>query len=279
MAAEAFAPAKVNLALHVTGQRDDGYHLLDSMVVFADVGDVVTAELHHLDDWQLTIDGPFADGLSADASNLVLKAARLTDGPPARLTLTKNLPIASGLGGGSADAAATLWALHALDGRPIPDDILRLGADLPVCLAGQATRMRGIGEDLTGLPALPPAWLVLVNAGRHVATSDVYGALATKDNAPLPDPVDWTDAPALARWLMATRNDLEGPARAAEPAIGVTLARIAATENCLLARMSGSGATCFGIYASEPDARSAADAISARHPDWWVEASAIRPSA
>ena len=139
--------------------------------------------------------------------------------------------------------------------------------------------MRGIGEDLTGLPALPPAWLVLVNAGRHVATSDVYGALATKDNASLPYPVDWTDAPALARWLLAARNDLEGPARAAEPAIGVTLARIAATENCLLARMSGSGATCFGIYASEPEARSAADAIRARHPDWWVKASAIRPSA
>lgn len=274
MAAEAFAPAKINLALHVTGTRPDGYHLLDSLVVFADVGDTVGAEA--AEDWQLSVDGPFAAGLAPDPSNLVLQAARLTEGPPARLTLTKRLPIAAGLGGGSADAAATLQALHALDGRPIPSNVLSIGADLPVCLAGRPTRMRGIGEELSPLPDLPPAWLVLVNSGRHVSTGHVYSALEVKDNAPLPDPVDWPDAPAFADWLARTRNDLEGPARDLEPAIGVTLARIAATGNCLLARMSGSGATCFGLYAAEPDARAAADAIRAQHPDWWVVTSAIR---
>ncbi|SFH13652.1 4-diphosphocytidyl-2-C-methyl-D-erythritol kinase [Palleronia marisminoris] len=274
MAAEAFAPAKINLALHVTGQRPDGYHLLDSLVVFADVGDTVSAEA--ADDWQLTVDGPFAAGLAPDPSNLVLQAARLTEGPPARLTLTKRLPIAAGLGGGSADAAATLQALNLLDGRAIPDDVLPIGADLPVCLAGQPARMRGIGEELSPLPDLPSACLVLVNAGRHVPTGRVYAATKVKNNAPLPDPVDWPDAPAFADWLARTRNDLEGPARELEPAVGVTLARIAETENCLLARMSGSGATCFGLYATEPEARAAADAILSQHPDWWVETSAIR---
>lgn len=275
MAAEAFAPAKVNLALHVTGQRDDGYHLLDSLVVFAEVGDTVAAEAGG-DDWRLEIDGPFAHGLAPDAPNLVTRAARLTQGPPARLTLTKRLPIAAGLGGGSADAAAALQALHALDGRAIPDDVLPLGADLPVCLAGRPARMRGIGEQLSALPDLPPVWLVLVNAGRHVSTGGVYGALTKKDNAPLPEPVAWADARALADWLASTRNDLEGPARALEPAIGVTLSQIAATEGCLFARMSGSGATCFGLFASAPEASAAADAIRAARPDWWVEMSGIR---
>lgn len=274
MAAEAFAPAKINLALHVTGQRSDGYHLLDSLVVFADVGDTVRAEA--ADDWRLTVDGPFASGLAPDAPNLVMRAARLTDGPPAHMTLTKRLPIAAGLGGGSADAAATLQALHRLDGRKIPRDVLSIGADLPVCLAGRPKRMRGIGEELSPLPHLPPAWLVLVNAGRYVSTGGVYAELRAKDNAPMPDPVGWPDARALGDWLATTRNDLEGPARALEPAVGVTLARIAATEGCLLARMSGSGATCFGLYAAEPEARAAADAIRARHPDWWIETSAIR---
>ncbi|WP_375260987.1 4-(cytidine 5'-diphospho)-2-C-methyl-D-erythritol kinase [Palleronia sp.] len=274
MAAEAFAPAKVNLALHVTGQRADGYHLLDSIVVFADVGDTAAAEAG-ADDWQLTIDGPFAHGLDPDAPNLVTRAARLTEGPPAHLTLTKRLPIAAGLGGGSADAAATLQALHALDGRKIPNDVLSLGADLPVCLAGQPARMRGIGEDLSALPDLPPAWLVLVNAGRHVSTGGVYAALTVKDNAPLPEPVKWSDAPALANWLAGTRNDLEEPARALEPAIGVSLAQIGATEGCLLARMSGSGATCFGLYETAPEASAAADAIRAAQPDWWVQTSGI----
>ncbi|QFU09795.1 4-diphosphocytidyl-2-C-methyl-D-erythritol kinase [Rhodobacteraceae bacterium THAF1] len=273
MAAEAFAPAKINLALHVIGRRDDGYHLMESIVVFADVGDWV--KIHAAPDWSLNINGPFAHGLST-TDNLCLSAARLTAGPPAALTLTKNLPVASGIGGGSADAAATLHALRAMDGRALPVDVLHLGADVPVCLAGKPALMKGIGEHLSPLPPLPEAHLCLVNPGIAVSTPQVFAALDSRDNPALPAVTDWPDLPAFTDWLLGTRNDLERPACAIAPVIGTVLDRIADTVGCRLARMSGSGATCFGLYATAENAKSAAEKIKSDYSDWWVTAAAIR---
>ncbi len=219
--------------------------------------------------WRLDITGPFAAGLSAE-DNLVLRAARMTQGPPARITLDKRLPVAAGLGGGSADAAATLRALHRMDGRAVPDGIAALGADVPVCLEPRPRRMRGIGEVLSDVPPPPPLHLCLVNPGRPLATPAVFAALAARQNAPMPDLPAARDAAELAAWLSRQRNDLEAPARTVEPAVGVALALIADTEGCLLARMSGSGATCFGLYATQAEARAAARALAARRPGWWV---------
>ena len=265
------APAKINLALHVTGRRADGYHLIDSLVVFAALGDRIAAEPAR--DWSLTVTGPFAQGLEGP-KNLCLRAARLTGGAPAALTLDKRLPVASGIGGGSADAAATLRALHALDGRALPDP-LPLGADVPVCLHGRPARMQGIGERLSSLPPLPPLHLCLANPGVPVSTPDTFRALTSPDNAPLPPLPEMPDAAAVGRWLATARNDLEPPARALHPAIGTVLAALADTDGCLVARMSGSGATCFGLYATAAEAGSAAAALSGGHPGWWVASAPV----
>ena len=274
--AEVFAPAKVNLTLHVTGRREDGYHLLDSLVVFAGIGDRITAEAGRDG---LRVTGPRGAGVPEGPENLVLRAAALFDPPvAAALTLDKHLPAASGIGGGSADAAATLAALAELSGRPVPPAaaVLRLGADVPVCLAGRPARMRGIGGDLCPVPALPSGWLVLANPGVAVPTPEVFRRLERCDNPPMPDPLpDWRDTADLAAWLAAQRNDLEAPARSIAPVIGAVLARLEATHGCALARMSGSGATCFGLYADEAEARSAADAIAVEQPGWWLAATPI----
>jgi len=274
--AEAFAPAKVNLCLHVTGRRADGYHLIDSLVVFADVGDRVTVRASETTGLRVT--GPRAGEVPRDGHNLVLRAAALHDPPvAAAITLDKRLPVAAGLGGGSADAAACLLALSRLSGRALPDvaSLARLGADLPVCVAGHPARMQGIGERIARLAGLPPFRLVLVHPGAAVATGAVYAALARHDNSPMPDPLpSWPDAAALAGWLAGQRNDLEPPARAHAPAIDDALAALAACPGCLLARMSGSGATCFGLFAEAPAARAAAAQIAAARPDWWVAAAA-----
>ncbi len=274
--ARAFAPAKINLSLHVTGQTAEGYHLLDSLVVFADVGDWVEAETGDL---SLTVTGPQAEGAPDDASNLVWKAARWLKAP-AKLTLEKHLPSASGIGGGSSDAAATLRALCELTGQDLPDPArtAALGADVPVCLVAEPRRMSGIGEALEALPDLPPLHFVLANPGVAVSTSAAFNALKSKTNRPMPAELpDWLDTPAFARWLAAQRNDLELPARSLAPAIGVTLTRLAQTDGALLARMSGSGATCFALYATRPEADAAAAALREVHPDWWITAASSRP--
>jgi 4-diphosphocytidyl-2-C-methyl-D-erythritol kinase len=270
-----FAPAKINLCLHVTGRRADGYHLLDSLVVFAGVGDQVRAE--PASTLTLACDGPFGAVIPAGDDNLVLRAARHLGGPGAAITLTKVLPPASGIGGGSADAAATLRALLRLAGAdPVvtdPATLATLGADVPACFMGRPLRLRGIGEQLDPLAhPLPPAWFVLVNPRVEVPTPRVFAALERRENPPLPDhlPQGWHDAGDLAAFLHSTRNDLEPPARATAPVIGDVLAALAATPACLLARMSGSGATCFGLYATEPQAHAAAAAIIAGNPGWWV---------
>ena len=265
-----FAPAKLNLALHVTGQRGDGYHLLDSLVVFAAAGDQLRLEPGPL---SLGIDGPFAAGLSSD-ENLCLDAARLI-GIEARITLTKNLPVASGLGGGSADAAAVLRGLVRM-GAPLPAAPEGLGADVPVCLAGRPARMRGVGEQISPLPELPDLHLVLINPRQPVSTPEVFRGLARKDNPPLPDLPARFDLAGLIGYLALCRNDLEEPAMALCPAIAKVL-RALADEGALLARMSGSGASCFGIFDSARAAGLAAYRIGASYEDWWITATGLAP--
>jgi 4-diphosphocytidyl-2-C-methyl-D-erythritol kinase len=273
------APAKLNLCLHVTGRRDDGYHLLDSLVVFADVADRVFAQPAR--GLSLVVAGPEGAGLLAEADNLVLRAARLMDGADVALVLDKCLPVASGIGGGSADAAATLRLLQRMTGQSLPPmtQILRLGADVPVCLAGRPARMSGIGEIVTPLQPLPLLACVLVNPRLPVPTPQVFAALQSRGNPPLPDlpPQALKTAKSLCGWLHAhSRNDLVTPAREVAPILADVQAALAATPDCLLARMSGSGGTHFGLYETPAAARRAADRLRAAHPFWWIEPGEIR---
>lgn len=273
--------AKINLSLRVLGRRPDGYHELQSLVVFAAIAD--TLEAHHATALTLELDGPFAATLAGEADNLVLRAARkLRDlcgvGEGARMTLEKNLPVASGIGGGSADAAAALRALMRLwHVSPDEEELMRLaaslGADVPVCLDPAPALMGGIGENIRHLPRLPDFWLLLANPGIALSTAEVFRALAapplTAAPATVPLP-DFATLEALVEWLRDNPNDLERPARALLPLTGEVIGEIAATPGCRLARMSGSGATCFGIYAGGSEAHSAARTLAAAHPDWWV---------
>ncbi|KPP83997.1 MAG: 4-(cytidine 5'-diphospho)-2-C-methyl-D-erythritol kinase IspE [Rhodobacteraceae bacterium HLUCCA08] len=263
------APAKINLCLHVTGQRADGYHRLDSLVCFTGLGDRVT--VRPAKGLSLRITGPFAAGLSAE-DNLVLRAARLFGSDRgAAITLDKVLPVASGIGGGSADAAATLRALSRLWGLPRPDDVLSLGADVPVCLSPELQRMQGVGEVLTPLGPAPMLDMLLVNPGVTLATPRVFAGLARRDNAPLgPDMPDPFDTAAWIGWLAEQRNDLEAPALKLAPEIGTVLAALRAQDGCLLARMSGSGATCFALFADDAARDAAGAALRAQYPGWWV---------
>ncbi|MEO3478392.1 4-(cytidine 5'-diphospho)-2-C-methyl-D-erythritol kinase [Phaeobacter sp. CAU 1743] len=273
MAVEAFAPAKINLTLHVTGQRADGYHLLDSLVAFCDVGDQV--RVRPAEDLSLHVTGPRAAGVPTDGSNLVLRAAEVLKpaGPGAEITLEKHLPAAAGIGGGSSDAAATLRALSQLWDVELPgeSDLLSLGADVPVCIAPGAWRMAGIGEDLTPLPPLPPCDILLVNPGVAVSTPVVFRGLVCRQNPAMPQDLPvWGDAVELSEWLAGQRNDLQAPAVAAAPVIGEVLDALRGS-GALFSAMSGSGATCFALF--EPDeeqAQNAAEDIRAKHPDWWV---------
>lgn len=272
------AYAKVNVALHVRARREDGYHALESLFVFAEDGDRLQGWASDDGAIHLTIDGPFGATLDAGPDNLVVRAARalqayLGEQRGAAIRLTKNLPVASGIGGGSADAAATLRALAAMDGRAVPD-AGALGADVPVCLAGRPARMRGIGERLDAVPPLPQAHLVLVNPGVALSTPAVFAALQGAAGSPLPRMRPWTNARDLADWLAGCRNDLQPAAMRLASAVGDTLAELTA-QDCLLARMSGSGATCFGLYATQADAARAAGRIGARQPRWWVAAAPV----
>ena len=270
------APAKVNLFLHVVGRRPDGYHLLDSLAVFPAVGDTLRAA--PAEAFSLALEGPFGGALRAVPDNLVLRAARglaelagVRGG--ARLTLVKTLPVASGIGGGSADAAAALRLLGRLWGvAPAAEALralaLRLGADVPVCLTGRPARMGGVGDMLSPAPDLPACGLVLVNPGVAVSTPDVFRARSGRFSAPAALPSGWPDAVAMARDLAALGNDLEPPAVTLCPVIGTVLAALRAAPGCLLARMSGSGATCFGLFADAVAAAAAAEGV--RRPGWWV---------
>jgi 4-diphosphocytidyl-2-C-methyl-D-erythritol kinase len=274
-----FAPAKVNLCLHVTGRRADGYHLLDSLVVFAGVGDRVTVLPGR--GLTLRLSGPEAAALTVEPDNLVLRAAKAVGAQGVDLRLWKGLPVASGIGGGSADAAATLRALARLGAARLPEAaVLALGADVPVCLAGRPVRMQGVGELLTPLPPLPPLWLVLANPRLPVATARVFAALASRENGPVPalPAAALRSASALASWLAReTRNDLSAPARQVAPVLSQVEAALAALPGCLLARMSGSGGTHFGLFASEATALAASRQLAAAYPGWWVAQGPVLP--
>ncbi len=274
------APAKINLYLHLTGRRDDGYHFLDSLVVFADIADEVTVRPGSRLDLEVT--GTFAGAVS-HTDNLVLRAAEVlakAAGVPAgaHISLNKTLPVAAGIGGGSADAAATLLALMELwDVTLAPEDLsalaLSLGADVPACLAGHPLLMSGIGEKLEKAPPLPSCHVVLANPGRELVTAEVFSAHSGRDFSRA-EPL--TRAPGtaaeLARALHERRNDLEKTACGLMTDIGDVLEALRQSPECLLARMSGSGATCFGLFG---DKRSAAAAVSAAHESWWVASGAV----
>ena len=274
------ALAKVNLSLQVTGRRADGYHLLDSLVVFGPAADVVHGSAASC--LSLRIEGPFAAGLTAEPDNLVLRAARalaaVADRPVgAALVLEKCLPVASGIGGGSADAAATLRLLCRLwgmqPGRSVLEAIaLSLGADVPVCLDSRPTRITGIGDVLVPLPKLPRYGLLLTNPGIEVATVDVFRARTGPFSPTLRVAEVWHDAAAMADALAGQGNDLERPALALAPAIATALTALRALPGCLLARMSGSGATCFALFGGPDEAQLGATMLPT---PWWRSASPL----
>lgn len=277
------AQAKVNLTLRVTGKRADGYHLLQSLVCFPDVGDGL--EIALADDLSLTEEGPFAAALGPLEENLVLRAAKLLRDRAslqngAALRLTKNLPVAAGLGGGSADAAAALKGLAALweideASVDLPALALSLGADVPVCLASAPTLVGGIGEALTPLAPLPALGILLVNPRQALATAAVFKAHWDDFS----QEEDWTampqDGEAFIARLAASGNDLEAAACRVLPLVDDVLARLWALPGCRLARMSGSGATCFGLFTTREEARAAGVDLAAAMPAWWLADAAL----
>lgn len=266
-----FAPAKINLCLHVTGRRSDGYHLLDTVVGFADVGDWLTLSVGQ--GAQITVTGPHSGALNAH-ENIISRCLAQFGAQDVHVTLEKNLPLASGIGGGSSDAAAAYRGLLALRGRaPMPQDhalLLGLGADVPMCAAARAARVQGIGESISPLPDLAILHAVLVNPRIHLATPLVFSALHQKENPTLHIPAQGlNDAPALIDWLAVQRNDLQAAAISLAPEIAAVLGAITQT-GAGLARMSGSGATCFGLYGTRRLAARASAALRKAHPDWWI---------
>lgn len=281
------APAKVNLTLRVGGKRPDGYHNIESLVAFA--GECDALRLTPGDALSLAVEGPFVLQSGPVDDNLVIKAARLLarDVPGLRsgsFELTKNLPAAAGLGGGSSDAAAALRLLARLNGLA-PDDVrlravaLATGADVPVCLDPRPGIMRGVGDVLSAPLALPPLRAVLVNPGIATATRDVFQVFdAMNPNKAMEfaaaASLEQLSEAALIAWLKGQANDLEPAAISLHPVIGEVLGALRALPSCLLARMSGSGATCFGLFGG-PEAASAARTLHSRHHDWWVRATML----
>jgi 4-diphosphocytidyl-2-C-methyl-D-erythritol kinase len=281
------APAKVNLTLRVLGRRSDGYHEIESLVVFAGVGDALSfapgGEL------TLAVRGPSAKDSGQTADNLVLKAARaLSERVPTvgfgAFALDKRLPVAAGLGGGSADAAAALRLLAKVYGLAADDPLLyaagrATGADVPVCIDPRTRLMRGIGEILSAPLKLPALQGVLVNPGVAVATRAVFAGWTPPATPPIPiDPAAIAalkGRDALMQFLKDQANDLEAPAIALAPAIADVLAALRSQLRCEVARMSGSGSTCFAVFFSAADAITAAENIHAKHPGWWVRATAL----
>jgi 4-diphosphocytidyl-2-C-methyl-D-erythritol kinase len=281
------APAKINLTLRILGRRADGYHELESLVAFAGCGDCLTfcagPQL------ELAVSGPTAAQSGAVADNLVLRAAKaLTAEIPdlilGRFALTKQLPAGAGLGGGSADAAAALRLLAkanhlALDDGRLLDAARATGADVPVCLDPQPRMMRGIGDILSGPVSLPKLGIVIIHPGVAMPTAPVFAALGLRHGERCPvQPISAAvpgEHDALLRWLAADRNDLEAPAISIAPAIAEVLRIIAALPGCRLARMSGSGSACFGLFDDEPAAASAAGRLAKVPTQWWVRASSI----
>ncbi|MDH7804723.1 MULTISPECIES: 4-(cytidine 5'-diphospho)-2-C-methyl-D-erythritol kinase [unclassified Rhizobium] len=275
------APAKINLALHVTGQRADGYHLLETLVTFTEAGDAI--HVRDADADTFSISGSFGDLLRAGdgGNNLVTRARDLlrdalaSTGQPTRpvaIHLEKNLPVASGIGGGSADAAATLRALlrhwnAMIDPQRLASVALALGADVPMCLESRSLIARGIGEDIEPVSALPELFLMLANPLKAVSTPEIFRRLQNKANPSLPvrEAGGWMD------FLAQSRNDLEAPAKALLPEVS-EIAGMLSQEGAFLVRMSGSGATCFGIFHSFDAAQKAETSLRNKRPDWYFQA-------
>ena len=281
-----FAPAKINLYLHVTGKLENGYHTLDSLVSFADIGDEI--EIKPGQGFEFHIQGPFANGFSGldtsaqpDSTNLVAKAvwglARLVRKTPAfDITLTKNLPLGGGIGGGSADAAAVVWAL--LQYWNLPKDLdgldaflLSLGADVPVCFLCRSVFMRGVGDVLDDTVSIPERPVVLVNPGKRCETPRVFSFYDGDYAANIQTRVSYETAEAFAALLYETENVLTNAAIKTVPDIQNVLHALNAQDGCSTARMSGSGSTCFGIFQDEQSAIKAASDIASQNPDWWVQ--------
>ena len=277
------AYAKINLTLRVLGRRPDGYHELESLVAFADIAD--TLVLPPVGEVALGIAGPFASNCGPQAGNLVLKAhaalaERVAGLKAGRFLLVKNIPVAAGIGGGSADAAAALRLLARANGLPLDDArliaaALAVGADVPVCLESRARIMRGVGEELLAPLDLPKLPALLVNPGVPLATRDVFARLADKFSK-APSAEVPRDAADLIAWLAAHGNDLTEPAIACVPVIAEVLNALCALPGVRLARMSGSGPTCFALFSSPADAAAAGRALQAGYKDWWIQPTTLR---
>lgn len=279
------APAKLNLFLHVGDRRSDGYHALESLIVFAETTD--TLEFTPGPKLTLKITGPFGRALARDSDNLVLRAARALqakyshEDQGAQITLEKNLPLASGLGGGSADAAACLralnglWRLDVAEGELL-DIAAEIGSDVPACLLSSPCWMEGRGERVTRLAPMPPFELVLVNPGVAVPTGPVFAALNARSGvgAIAPPPI-LASVWDLVAYLADAGNDLEAAAGRFAPVIEDVLSALGHEPACVLAQMSGSGATCFGLFDGSVYAAGAAERIAQEHPHWWVRSTRI----
>ena len=275
------AHAKINLALHITGRRSDGYHELDSIVVFAGVADVLT--ISPAAEISISLAGPFANDLPPDGENIILKAWHLLAGyagkknlpfSPVRFHLEKNLPIAAGIGGGSADAAAALRGLIRFFNLSIsPQDLneiaLQLGADVPVCLVQKTSHMRGIGEIISPIDIDLPSGIVLVNPQIPTPTSRVFETLGLAQGQSFGTAI--SDLSDIRNW----RNDLTSPAKKIVPEIASVLESLNSQPGIICARMSGSGATCFGLFESPSKAKHAATVISSKNPNWWAIATIL----
>jgi 4-diphosphocytidyl-2-C-methyl-D-erythritol kinase len=291
---EVLAPAKLNLFLHITGRRDDGFHLLESLFVFCDFGDRLT--ISEAPGFGLTVTGPFepimAELCPDENDNLILKAAKKlanfveSKGGvvfPVQIDLEKNIPIAAGVGGGSSDAAMVLKALIDLWGVEVSTNelhtlALQLGADVPAALSLEPKWVTGIGDKVEHVEALPSFYVVLVNPCVPLSTPDVFNAFAGEGSGfdEAKDPlISFSDLATLKAYLASTKNSLEKTATNLEPVIGDVLESLSNQQQCLLSRMSGSGPTCFGVFEGFAEAQEALEAIESKHPDWWVEVASI----
>lgn len=278
------APAKLNLFLHVGEKHSDGFHALESLVVFVEETDILVVE--RADELSLNVVGPFADSLKEEPDNLVLRAARALDVTRgAAITLEKNLPVKAGIGGGSADAGAALRCLNAFwqlerDPEELREIAAEIGSDVPACVLSQPAWIAGRGEIVRGVGSIPPFELVLVNPNIGLATASVFASLNVRTGvgAMSPPGSEINSVWDLVTYLADSGNDLEAPACAMAPPIDEVLEALAHEPGCVLAQMSGSGATCFGIFQEGPWAQGASERIAQDHPDWWVRETRIGPS-
>jgi len=285
-----FAPAKINLYLHVTGRLDNGYHTLDSLIAFTDIGDDITIEPSA--DFEFHVTGPYGAHFSTketdaspNSSNLVVQAAWALARAghtmlPVKITLTKNLPLAAGIGGGSSDAAAALWGLCEALGIPrasafLPDLMLELGADVPVCFTCQPARVRGVGDVLDPAPMMPEIPVVLVNPGIPCPTAKVFSLYGGPYRENIVLPRSFESVHDLVKFLRGCQNDLQEAAMDLVPPIREAINALHAENNCIFSALSGSGATCFGLFESHRSAQEAARNLALRYPQWWIKAGCL----